>query len=293
VFDSELEPRNEFRPACLTPREHLLILKKHQRIVISDDGEPHTSLQITAPLLESLDDTQELLLPSTIVDLSRSELGRIERHGPTLLKEDSTATRERSIRNELKRQTEIRISENRRMRKQLLDGSESLQKPISSRELDTLFSELIQRRREAREIWQKLPEVIGQRQEREHLLPRLRKLPIKQSLNFGRVRLDTIPRQDVAQILDLLLEEGTFGALGKQAVLTESLENETEVSQMLRGRFRQDQNVIQVDEQKLKFRKDGRHHPREGGWALVRPMTRTVHSKCPNGVEKAVFGISD
>jgi len=70
MLDSELKPRNEFRPARLTPREHFLILKENERVVICDDGQTHASLQIAPPFLESLDDTQELLLSSTIVDLS-------------------------------------------------------------------------------------------------------------------------------------------------------------------------------------------------------------------------------
>jgi len=154
------------------------------------------------------------------------------------------------------------------MREQLLDGSEPLLKVIRGRELDTLLGEVIQRCRKAREIWQEFAEIIGQRQEREHLLPRLRKRPIEQSLYLGRVRLNTLFGQDVPQILDLLLEEVTLGALRKQAVLPKGLKNKAEVGQMLRSRFRQDQNVIQIYEKEIKLRKDGRHDPREGGWGI-------------------------
>jgi len=110
-------------------------------------------------------------------------------------------------------------------------------------------------------------------------------------LYFGWIDADTVFANEMTQILDLVLKEGTFLQFAMQRIPSNGLQYRTKMHDVLFFGFAENQDIIQINqlrrEPKIPFMTDW-----NVAGAFVSPKLRTRNSKCPIGVLKAVLGTS-
>ncbi len=138
----------------------------------------------------------------------------------------------------------------------------------------------------------KTPVVVGETQKGAQLGNMTGPFPFGHSLNLFGVCGDTLTGNNMAQVLNFLLEEEALLKFGLQAFLLKATEHNFQPLQMLGHRGGEDDNIIKVQEERLTLpiSKHPLHQPLESTWGVTQSERHPIELKKPEWSTKGGLG---
>src|SRR6516165_8189134 len=276
VDDVEVVVAKQLRPPRLSPVENLGRGEILEILVVRVNREGvGSTLQIRAPFLESDDDGEHLLVVDLVVQLGGRELARIERNGmenvvAVRLGENGCDGKVRSVGLHRRGAVRLEVSEDGRCGEGGLQLAESLAGRVVEDEAVALLEESRERRDDVGVALDEAAVEVGEAEENLEVVHRGRLWPIENGRDFLGIHLDAGGRDDVAEILDLVLMERALLWFGEEAVGAEAFQHEAYVALVFLAGPAEDEDVIEIDDSKVvqEVAQDVVHEVLEGGGSV-------------------------
>ena len=218
-----------------------------------------------SPSQKSMHNCRQLEVMSGVVLLVGFQLARGISNNFLLLHQYCAKTLERGITKDLVRLGFIRRSQNWSSDQFLFQSVESNVTLRRPNVLDVLLEKILERLRDLRKVFNESSTIACETEEATELLHVLRRFPIHNCRHLLRIHSNTLGRDDMTKIKNLIEPKFALGELGVELMFPELVKNQTQVLGMIFLVLRENQNVVEIDQNEVigVGVEDEVHHARE------------------------------